>query len=248
MLQFKQTRVTHSFYNPLIICFLFLLFSFYSFSQNEIDSINLQKIPQKHKYKFIHNKYLENISTLDNLHPECYDYSDLKNFHFQEDSFIIKQNINAVWKEYKTISLKDGYCGKIVKLGFVYSKNKKKIFYINDKFVRINEGQVYFIRLNILGGIKKLIVAYEVTKIDDKIKMIQFCYINNGISEGSQRIYLYKTSDGFTKIKHKTFYKSNSKFRDQWLYPVFHRRVIAELHHNLMKAIALSNKNQITQN
>ncbi|MCF6185021.1 MAG: hypothetical protein L3J56_10465, partial [Bacteroidales bacterium] len=81
---------------------------------------------------------------------------------------------------------------------------------------------------------------YEVTKIDDKKKMIQFCYINNGISQGSQRIFLYKTKEGFTKILHKTYYKSRSKLRDRRLYPIFHKRVVEELHHNLIKSLSLN--------
>ncbi len=227
-------------YKKLIIIILFFVFSFDASSQNASDCINPKKIPQKHKYRFIHNKYLENIPSLDSLQPECYQLNDSELYHFQEDSFIVKENINTVWQKYKSISLKDAYCGNLVSLGFVYSKNKKKVYYINDNYEGIHVGQVYFIRLNLLGGLKRIVVAYEVTKIDDRKKMIQFCYINNGVSEGSQRIYLFKTKDGFTKIEHKTFYKSASKFRDRWLYPKFHRKIVSELHHNLMKALSVN--------
>ncbi len=220
---------------------LFLLFFSFSISaQNTVDCINTNKIPQKHKNKFIHNKYLYNISSLDSLHPDCYKIKNSGAYHFQTDSFIIKENINKVWQKYKTISLKDSYCGNLVNLGFVYSKKKKKIYYINDDYEGINVGQIYFIRLNLLGGLKHIIVAFEVTKIDDAKKMMQFCYIERGISEGSQRVYLYKTKEGFTKIKHNTFYKSQSKIRDRWFYPKFHKKIVAELHHNLIKALTVN--------
>lgn len=223
----------------LILSILFW-FSFSASGQNTIDSINPQKIHQRHKYKFIHNKYLENLSCLDSLQPKCYQKTISETYHFQEDSFIVKENINTVWQKYKSISLKDAYCGSLVSLGFVYSKNTKKVYYINDNYDGIREGQVFFIRLNLFGGLKHIIVAYEVTKIDNKQKMMQFCYINNGISVGSQRIYLYKTKNDFTKIEHKTFYKSESKIRDRWLYPKFHKKIVSELHHNLIKALSLN--------
>ncbi len=219
------------------ITFLFL-FSINLSGQNTVDCINTDKIPQRHKYKFIHNKYLDNLSVLDSLKPECFQKKQSGTYHFQTDSFIVKENINTVWQKYKTISLKDSYCGNLVNLGFVYSKNKKQIYYVNDDYDGIQEGQIYFIRLNLLGGLKHIIVAYEVTKIDNQKKMMQFCYINRGISEGSQRIYLFKTKEGFTKIEHETFYKSHSKFRDKWIYPKFHKKIVAELHHNLIKALA----------
>ena len=228
-------------YKQLIFNILFLfIFSFYASSQNAVDCINPHKIHQKHKNNFIHNKYLDNLSSLDSLQPECYQINESETYRTQDDSFIVEENINTVWQKYKTISLKDAYCGELVSLGFVYSKNKKKIYYLNDDYEGIHEGQIYFIRLNLLGGFKRIIVAYEVTKIDEKKKMMQFCYINNGVSEGSQRIYLYKTKEGFTKVEHKTFYKSHSKLRDQWLYPKFHKKIVSELHHNLMKALSLN--------
>ncbi len=229
-------------FKKIFITFLFLLpFSFVILAQCSVESINPKKIPLRHKYKFIHNKYLENITNLDDLYPDCYSKTDSDLYYSQEDSFIVKENINTVWNKYKTISLKDTYSGNLVNLGFVYSKNKHKIYYVNDDYEGICEGQVYFIRLNLLGGLKKLIVAYEVTKVDDEKKMIQFCYINKGISEGSQRVFLYKTKNGYTKIEHKTFYKSNSKLRDKRIYPIFHRKIVNELHNNLIVSL---NKNQ----
>ncbi len=232
-------------YKVQILTVLIIFIPFFSKSQHTTADINPDKIHQKHKYKFIHNKYFKKSTVLNDLMPKCYDLSDTESYLTENDTFIVKENINTVWEKYKTISLKDIYCGKIVHFGFIYSKKKNKFIYENDDFDGMHEGQVYFIRLNLLGGIKKLIVAYEITKIDEEKKMIQFCYINNGISEGSQKIFLSKTKDGFTKILHKTLYKSKSKFRDHFLYPVFHRKVVAELHNNLIRSLS---KNTLSKN
>ncbi|MCF6184850.1 MAG: hypothetical protein L3J56_09565 [Bacteroidales bacterium] len=116
--------------NFKLFFFIFLLISIlYSFSinaQTSVKCINPNQIPQKHKYKFIHNKYLEKVSNLDDLNPECYNVDDSDSYYSEIDSFIVKKDINIVWQKYKTISLKDTYSGHIVKLGFVYSKKKRK--------------------------------------------------------------------------------------------------------------------------
>ena len=112
------------------------------------------------------------------------------------------------------------------------------MIYLKDEdYSGIQEGQILFIRLDLLMGLKKLVVAYEITKIDAKNKIIQFCYMSNGISEGSQQIILSETDAGYTKITHKTIFKSNSKFRDRRIYPSFHTRVISELHQNLLNSL-----------
>ncbi len=222
----------------LIIFFYFLLFfSINSYCQSSISSINLDKIFQKRKIKFIKNNYLKKTKSFLELYPTCYEKEDIDNYNIQNDSYIVDEDINVLWNQYKNIDLKSAYSGKLVKFGFLYSTIKNKLVYINDDYSGLEVGQIVFIRLDLLKGIKKLVVAYEVTDIDDENKSIQFCYIKNGISEGSQTISLSNTQNGKTKITHNTIFKSNSKFRDKWIYPKFHRRVVKELHKNLISSL-----------
>lgn len=223
------------------VAFLFIFFCFFSgsvFSQSNVDSVNLDKVLQKRKKKFIHNNYLKDIISFTDLFPKCYEEKDSAEYTVQNDIYYIDENINTVWSQYKNIDLEQSYGGQLVKFGFLYSKSKNKLVYLKDEnYSGLQEGQILFIRLDLLKGFKKLVVAYEVTKVDDENKIIQFCYMNNGISEGSQQIMLSETEDGQTKVTHRTFFKSKSKFRDRRIYPGFHTRVVSELHQNLIKSL-----------
>lgn len=219
------------------LCFLIILLIFcpVGSAQSCIKTIDRDHVFQKRKNKFIKNKYLMNVNSFDELNPTCVDNNDTSSYSYQYETYYLKEDINKVWKSYKNIALPEIYSGHIVSFGFMYSKKKREIFYIDsDSYDGMGEGQVFFINLDLIGGLKKLVVAYEVTKVDDENKTIQFCYINNGISEGSQRIILSKTEDGLTKVQHNTIYKSQSRIRDKFIYPRFHRKVVKELHKNLM--------------
>jgi hypothetical protein len=217
---------------------LFFIFPSFVYAQNPITQINLTRIPHKLKRHIIHNPYLNDINTFNDLNPSCFNADDSDLYRFQEETFIIKDDINTVWKQYKTLNINDSYSGHIVDFGFIYSKKEQSIIYLGDNnYEGMKEGQVIFIQLNILGGVKKLMVAYEVTDIDEKNKSIRFCYIKNGISTGSQQIILSKTDKGFTKVTHYTAYHSDSKFRDAVVYPFFHRLIVKELHANLIHSL-----------
>ncbi len=223
------------------IVFALVFFSFFSksvFSQSNIDSVDLDKVLQKRKKKFINNNYLKGIISFTDLFPKCYEEKDSSEYTVQNDIYFIEEEINTVWNQYKNISLEQSYGGQLVKFGFLYSKPKNKLVYLKDKeYSGLQEGQILFIRLDLLNGFKKLVVAYEVTKVDDENKIIQFCYMNKGISEGSQQIMLSESDTGNTKITHRTFFKSKSKFRDRRIYPGFHKRVVSELHQNLINSL-----------
>lgn len=214
---------------------ILLIFSPVSSAQTCIKAIDSDSVFQKRKKRFINNKYLQNISSFDELIPTCIDKNDSSSYNYQYETYYIKEDLNKVWNTYKSLSLPESYCGQIVSFGFLYSKPQKKLIYLDSKsFKGMKEGQVFFINLSLLGGFKRLIVAYEVTKIDDLNNTIQFCYINNGVSEGTQRIILSATKEGYTKIQHNTVYKSQSAVRDKYIYPRFHKKIVKELHKNLI--------------
>lgn len=237
---YKSQNITKklSFFFSIFLAFFPGFFCLSVSAQSNIDSINLDKIKQKRKKKFVKNKYLKNIISFNDLFPKCYNTKDSLKYTVQNDIYYVDKEINTVWNQYKSIDLKQSYGGSLVKFGFLYSKHDNKLIYMKDnEYPGLQEGQIIFIRLDLFRGIKKLVVAYEVTKVDDLNKVIQFCYINNGISEGSQKIMLSETEIGHTKITHRTFFKSDSKFRDRKIYPGFHSRVVSELHNNLIKSL-----------
>lgn len=122
-------------------------------------------------------------------------------------------------------------------MGIIYSKKLNRIFYKGDKNIGIEEGQIFYLNLKLIFGIKNLGVGLEVTNIDAQNKSIKFCYLNHGVSEGTQEIKFIPTTNGYSIITHETRYRSDSKFRDKHLYPGFHHKFVKELQENLIKMI-----------
>ncbi len=206
-------------------------------AQTSSKTIDYKRIPQKKVRKLLKRIEQFGIKDLSDLNAKCYDSDDSSTYCVQTDSHIIKENIINVWNKMMKLNLCEEFSGRLVSLGMMYSKKLNQIFYKDDKFVGIEEGQVFYLNLKLLGGIKNLGVGLEVTRIDKDKKSIKFCYLNHGTSEGTQEIRLTETTDGYSIITQETRYKSKSKFRDKRLYPGFHRKFVNELHENLTKLI-----------
>jgi hypothetical protein len=119
--------------------------------------------------------------------------------------------------------------GKFTSFGFAYARNNGQLFYQDETFDHLEEGQIQFLSLRYMGGIFKLNIAHELISIDEKTKRLQFCYMEYGKSQGTQIIIL-KEENGRTEVTHDTYYKSDSKFRDKRIYPFFHEKTVEALH------------------
>ena len=86
-------------------------------------------------------------------------------------------------------------------------------------------------------------VAFQITEINEAEKIIEFTYGKDNKSHGRQRI-IFKKEGKKTFIIHYSNFKSESKFRDKYLYPKFHEKCMDEFHANLHELIALKTKNQ----
>ena len=91
-------------------------------------------------------------------------------------------------------------------------------------------------------GLVNIAVAHQITRIDQREKFIEFSYIEGGETEGSQRLTITQTPDGFTQIEHKTTYrgKTKSPFREKTLYPLLHGKVISVFHSNVKQKVLSS--------
>ncbi len=208
-----------------------------SYAQLPISTVNLERISQKKVRELVHQQTLNGVEFFSDLKPSCYNVEDSLKYSYQKSSNIIREVIQKVWKKLKGLKPKDEYSGKMVSFGFLYSKRLNQVFYDDADFKDIEEGEIFFLNLKILGGIKNIGVALEVTKVDEENKVIQFCYLNNGMTEGSQEVKLVETSDGNTLITQETRYRNRSKFREKRLYPIFHQKAVKELHYNIKRLI-----------
>jgi hypothetical protein len=88
-----------------------------------------------------------------------------------------------------------------------------------------------------MRGLFNLPMAFEIINIDPVERLIEFSYIDGNKARGKQTIQFTDNDDGRIRITHKSFFKSNSPFRDNLLYPYFHRKFIREFHRNMKQLI-----------
>ncbi len=221
----------------LLLIFCSIVWGKSSYAQLKLNAVDFNKVSQKKVQNLLKHQFDGGANYFMDLRPSCYNVKDSINYSQQNSSHIIKETILKVWAKLKSIRPKDEYNGKMVSFGFLYSKRMDKIFYNNDDIKGIEEGEVLYLNLKLLGGIKNIAVALEVTKVDEDNKIIQFCYLDNGMTEGTQQVRLIEDKDGNTIITQESHYRNKSKFREKRLYPIFHRQAVNELHVNIQKFI-----------
>ena len=88
-------------------------------------------------------------------------------------------------------------------------------------------------------GIYNVPVAFEFITVDSVQKVIEFSYIEGNKSSGVQQIKFLDMGGNRTKILHISYFKSNSPFRDRWLYPFFHIKIVNNFHRNMKRLLHL---------
>lgn len=205
-------------------------------TQMEID---FNKIRQDKVKNFIIKFGLDSLPGWLRIKAFCYDPTQEASYRKHFQSFIIRKDIEAVWKAYITIHPKEAWNGEMVSFGVQFSKQSNSINYLTDAYLGMEEGQIIILNLSLLWGLINIAVGHKVAEINEQDRLIKLCYLQGGASEGSQWIRLYETPEGFTKVDHLTLYKSNSKFRDTVLYPRFHTKAITEFHDNVKQKAEL---------
>lgn len=222
--------VKQHFHLFLILIFVSAWFQGYSVTHKPvpIDSVDFNRIHHKKVRKLIERQKQFGVKTFDDLHPVCYNSPDSINYQTFTKSELIRQDINVVWNNLIHQSPSEEFDGRIVSFGLLYSKKLNKFLYKNESYAGIEEGQILFFNLRVLSGIKNLAVAMEVTRRDNDHKELEYCYIDNGSTKGTQKFTLRSTAQGYTEITQITKYKCKSRLRDRRLYSFFHERIVSE--------------------
>jgi len=71
--------------------------------------------------------------------------------------------------------------------------------------------------------------------------VVEFSYIDDNKAKGKQVIEFFDNGSGSTRIVHRSYFKSESSFRDRILYPPFHKKFIREFHRNMGQIIKKTN-------
>ena len=211
---------------------VFLFAGFQAFAAGNvpvpIDSVNFTRIQHKKVRKLITRQKHFGAKTFDDIQPVCFNLSDSAAYNTFQKSQVINQEINTVWDNLVHQSPSDEFDGRIVSFGLLYSKKNNNLLYQNEALDGIEVGQIIFFNLRMLGGIKNIAVAMEVTRMDNDKKVLEYCYVDHGSTQGTQQFILKSLPGCKTEITQITRYKCKSRFRDRRLYSFFHERIVRE--------------------
>jgi len=207
------------------------------FAQSSLNSIDLKKVKQKKVRRYVRQQQNEQIQHFSDLVTSVSGNDDLSEFMSFEKDFVIKERCDFVWDNYTYSSQTDVWDLNKISFGFLFDRNTESIVYANQIHYGLEKGQIFYLNLRILNGLYNLPVAFEIINVDSENKQIEFSYLKGGKTNGKQTIQLEDTEEGFTRIIHRSFVKSNSKIRDKYLYPYFHNKLIHEFHNNMKKVI-----------
>lgn len=220
-----------------LLIILFVLINYIGFSQAKLNDIDFNLIPQRKIKEFIKMQINRNQIYFDDIKASCNNKKDIQGFYYQEKQFIINDNISKVWHGYLYANPSYSWQGDILSFGMLLSKKSNTITYKNQNYRGIELGQVFYVNLRLWHGIYNLAAVFELTDIDSEKHKIEFSYINGNITQGKQIIEFKAIDKHKTLITHYSFFKSQSAFRDKFLYPFFHSRVVNEFHKNMNQLI-----------
>jgi hypothetical protein len=222
------------------ILFLFISSTFssgYAWSQIP-QTINLKDVPQRKVRKYIEERDINHMQDFNGIHSSWKKGIDESTFQFHEKTFFLKDKLAHVWDCYKQANPTKSWKGPFVNFGLLISKKSNSVVYSgNSIFPEIDTGQIYFLDLKLMRGLFNLPMAFEIIKLDPIQRIIEFSYIDGNKSKGKQTIQFTDNDDGRIRITHKSYFKSDSRFRDNMLYPYFHRKFIKEFHRNMKQMV-----------
>jgi len=200
--------------------------------------VDLHEIPQRKVRSYMSASKIDQMESYSMIHSSWNNGSNESDFILNEAVYYLNYKFSAVWDAYRKVIFAKAWKGKSVRFGLLISKYPGSVTYADSPdFPEIDTGQVYFLNLAVLRGLFNVAVAFEIIRIDEKAREMEFSYIDGNKTRGKQSIRFFDNRDGRTRIVHDTYYKSESSFRDNILYPHFHKKFIGEFHGNMRKYI-----------
>jgi hypothetical protein len=224
---------------PLIII-LCSLSGLQVYSQS-ISPIILGDIHQKNVRKYIESRSIDKLADFSSIHPTWKKESNESDYYVIEREFVLKYKLSEVWKFYRESNSFQMWNGQSIRFGLLITKNSNQITYSGSQaFPSIDTGQVYFLDVKLLKGILNVPLSFEIIRIDQEQKIVELSYIEHNISSGKQTLQFFDNGNGRTLIRHLSFFRSESAFRDEFLYPYFHEKFIKKFHSNIRRLLKKS--------
>lgn len=235
-------------FKSIKIIFTFLALFCCQFNYSQADTYSIEESSYTHKDSPISeekNEYHTNFTAkerkLNNFETSVNDKTKFEDFSFHEKYYTVNYPIDMVWNAYQNTRPNECWSGPLT----LYKNSSTNSIFHNFKEENhpvFNEGCIYLVRLKLIPLIK-ITVIFQLTKLNQSDKIIEMTYGMENKSHGKQTIQFIADGDK-TLIKHTTYFKSESKFRDKYLYPKFHVKYIDEFHANIQKSLIDTKKNE----
>lgn len=216
-----------------------------AYGQANLSDINFDRVPFKKVRHYIQTQILHNVKSTDDLVPSFSKEVIPDSCSEQVCMYELPVPMKEAWEAYSGLQPDMAWNGKKAKLAILINKIKKTFMYPGDTYEKIDTGQVVYLNLRVLRGVTNVGVAFEIINIDEQNHVLEFSYLEGNKSVGKQQLYFTDNDNATTSLKHVSYFKSNSKFRDKFLYPFFHKRFTNEFHrnmvHNLQSTEAVDN-------
>jgi len=227
-----------------LILSVFTFIQFQSFGQPNLDDINLERIQQRKIRKYIECQIEEGKHQFGEIHPSWNSGQDLSSYKKNEMTFFLKGNFLDIWQGYVSANPSKSWNARKISFGLLLRKFPGNIYYNHDPIMGVDTGQVYFLNLNLLLGIFNLPVAFEMITVDTEQRIIEFSYIEGNKSIGVQQVKFMDIGQERTEIIHTSYFKSDSQFRDKWIYPFFHKIIVNDFHRNMRRLLDLKKQKE----
>ena len=193
-------------------------------------------------YKKVRNYLLSqqqdgSVTHFSQLKPTCEEAVDSASFSLYTKTYIVKQRMADVWNTYLKASPTESWKTRKSAVGLVYDRSNDSLIYAKQQLDGTNIGQVMYLHLKVMKGLYRLATALEVTRIKEERNTIEISYVDHGVNEGKQWIEMSETPEGYTLVKHTSMIRSESRFRDKYLYPFFHNKLINAFHRNMKRLV-----------
>jgi hypothetical protein len=221
------------------ILITFILMTSVARAQTRLNEMDTNRIRQKSIRQFLKSQLDSGIINFEDFKPSVDAQTDSSQFDSNIHRFNLQQTPAVAWNTYITAHPAKVWEGKIVSCGFIYSPVSKRVIFPDDKYSGLETGQIFFIEMKVLFGLVRFPVCFMVTKIDEAQRTIAFSYVSSGSSKGSQTIRLDEDGKGGTNIFHSSIHQTENILRDKTLYPIYHRKAIKEVHHNIKKILEM---------
>ena len=207
-------------------------------AQHGYDDISYDRIPYKKIRKYIEEqRRLYQAEHLSEIEASCAGQTNFDGFQSYTKTYRVKAKIEDVWTTYVGASPTESWKTRKSAVGLVYDKTGDQFFYTEDHCDGSAIGQVLYLNLRLAKGFYKLATSLEITDIGNEDNTIELSYIEKGVNQGKQWIKMRQTEDGYTEITHTSVIKSDSPFRDKYLYPYFHNKLINAFHKKMRREV-----------